>query len=144
MAPIAPPTDGPPPNPVTSPAAAQEAGAAPSAITALLGGAGGATQGPDLSGIMMLGQKLEQGLISLAQAVPLIAPDLDQCKAMLLNALGKFASSTVGGTGTSPTAPMQTMPGQPQPQAGGGAPTGMSVSQAGPQFPGAQGGGRPF
>lgn len=90
--------------------------------------------GPDLSGILTLGEKLEQGLITLAQAVPLIAPDLEQAKALLMNALGRFAAQA-GGTGTSSSMPLSATP---------GGPTGTVVSQAGAQFPGSQGGGRPF
>lgn len=74
--------------------------------------------GPDMSGIMVLGQKIEEGLITLAQGAPMISAEMEQCKSILLNALGKFASSSGGGS--------------------------APITQAGANFPGAQGGGKPF
>lgn len=132
------PTDGPPPSPALDPAAAQEAGRPASAVQTLTAGQRpsaamggnmpGAMQGggPDLSGIMVLGQKIDEALLALAQAAPVIGPDVQQMQAILMNALGKFAAqaSSAG-------------PGQPQP-------TGLTVSRSGPQFPGAQDGGKSF
>lgn len=143
-------TDGPPPSPVTDSAAAQEAGRPASAVAGLVAGSGQNPQmpaGQDTSGIMVLGQKLIEGILTLAQAAPLIAPDMDQAQSIIMNALGKFAAQSVGGTGTSPTMPLAPAgappAGQgPAPATGGGG--GAPVSQSGAQFPGNQGGGRPF
>lgn len=100
--------------------------------------------GPDMSGIMTLGQKLEEGLLTLAQAAPLISPDMDQCRSILMNALGKFAAQAGAGSGTSGSAPLAnpaaSAGAMPAPPAQGSP----SVTQAGSQFPGAQGGGKPF
>lgn len=137
-------TDGPPPSPMTDASAAQEAGRPASAVAGLVGGSQAGQMGPgqDTSGIMVLGQKLIEGILTLAQAAPLIAPDMDQAQSIIMNALGKFAAQSVGGTGTSPTMAMGTAPAAPvAPAAGGG---GAPVSQSGAQFPGNQGGGRPF
>lgn len=135
--------DGPPPSPETDPAAAAEAGRPAAQVQQLIGGQGGSAAmgpGPDMSGIMTLGQKLEEGLLTLAQAAPLIAPDMEQARSILMNALGKFAASASAGPSSS-SAPMPGPGGVP---ATGQPPTGLTPTQAGSQFPGAQGGGKPF
>lgn len=125
--PIAPPLDGPPPSPAVDPAAAQETGASPGQVQSLLGGQNPAfPSGPDLSGVLTLGQKIDAALTTLAQAVPLISPEIQQMQAILTNALGKF-SATSTGSGTSGQMPM-----------------GMVVSPTGNQFPGAMNAGKPF
>lgn len=119
--------DGPPPSPVTSPPAASES----SQMKMLTGGAapgqpGGPGAGqpagaPDMSGIMMLGQKIEEALLSLAQALPAQGGIFGQAAELLKNGIAQaMQSQPGGGAGTQP---------------GGGAPAG-SVTQAGNQFPG--------
>lgn len=146
------PIDGPPPSPETDPTAAREAGRPASQVAQLTGGQNPAMPaGPDVSGILVLGQKIVEGMLALAQAAPLIAPDMDQAQAIVMNALGKFSSQAATGTGSSPSLPLAG--GAPQMGGGGGAPApsqapppkSQVVSQDGTQFPGAyQGGSRPF
>lgn len=143
---FAPPTDGPPPSPALDPAAAQEAGMPASAVAGLTAGSAltSAPAGPDVSGILALGQKLVEGMLALAQAAPMIGPDMDQAQSIVMNALGKFSSGATG-TGTSSTSPLTTTPQQPPAQTQAPPPKGAVVSQAGPQFPGAlTGNSRPF
>lgn len=118
--------DGPPPSPVTSPPAASES----SQMKMLTGGAApgqpggpGSGQGsaPDMSGIMMLGQKIEEALLSLAQALPAQGGIFGQAAELLKNGIAQAMQSQPGGAGGV--------------QPGGGAPAG-SVTQAGNQFPG--------
>jgi hypothetical protein len=90
----------------------------------LVGPQAGAPQQPDLSGLLMLGQKLSEGLLTLAQAVPEIADDIAQCDGILKNALARVLE-TQAGAGAS------MMPGgEPS------SPPPGSVTQAGVQFPG--------
>lgn len=126
--PFTPPVDGPPPSPATDPAAAKEAGQ-PMPVSGLASPIQLASGGPDLSGILMLGEKVEQGMLSIAQAVPTIAPEIEQAKAVFMAAMAKFLTTAGNSNGS--------MPGQ--------APRGQVVTQAGAQFPGGgQGSGRPF
>jgi hypothetical protein len=131
--PFTPPVDGPPPSPATDPAAAQEVGRPgpaqpPGASAGLAKPLQMQGSGPDLSGVLTLGQKLVEGALSLAQAVPVIAGEMAQVKELIMTALGKIASQSPGNG---------SMPG-PNPQ-------GQVVTQAGPQFPGGgQGAGKPF
>lgn len=132
--------DAAPPNPVTDPAAAQESspirtmtgGQPPPGATGAPGNAnpGGVPQQPDLSGILMLGQKLSEGMITLQQALPAQAGQISQAQALLENALANWMqqqSSSMGAMG----GPMSPPPG--------------SVTQAGPQYPGGGfGAGRAF
>lgn len=130
---FAPPTDGPPPSPMLDPAAAQEAGRPASAVAGLTAGSQlTAPPGPDVSGVLSLGQKIVEGLLALSQAAPVIGPDMDQAQAIVINALGKFSAGATG-TGTSPAAPLAG----PQMQTQAPPPKGAVVGQAGPQFPGA-------
>lgn len=141
--PITAPIDGPPPSPETDPAAAREVGRPSSQVAQLTAGQNTAMPaGPDLSGILVLGQKLVEGLLALAQAAPLIAPEMDQAQGIVMNALGKFSSQAATGTGTSSSMPLATpLPGAPAGGAPGGQggppPRGQVVTQAGYQFPGA-------
>lgn len=128
-------TDGAPPSPATDPAAAQEVGQ-PMALSGLSSPMQLQASGPDLSGIFTLIQKLEEGLLTLAQAVPMIAPDIEHARVILMQAGGKFATQATG-SGTSPSAPL--VPGAPTGGPAAGAPTGQVVTQAGAQFPGAVG-----
>jgi hypothetical protein len=83
-------------------------------------GAGQPTGAPDLSGIMMLGQKVEEALMSLATALPAQAGTFNQAAELLKNGIAQALQSQPGGG----------------PTAGGGAAPAGAVSQAGPQFPG--------
>lgn len=126
--PMTPPVDGPPPSPATDPTAAREAGQ-PMPISGLASPIQMQGSGPDLSGILMLGQKIEEGMLSIAQAVPAIADGINQAKSMFMAALAQFASQSGSSNGSMP---------------GAGA-TGQVVTQAGAQFPGGgQGSARPF
>lgn len=123
-----PPVDGPPPSPATDPAAAQEVGK-PMPVSGLAKPMQIQGSGPDLSGVLTLGQKLVEGMLALAQAAPIMAGDIAQAKEILMTGLGKVASSAGGGNGSMP----------------GASPTGQVVSGAGPQFPaGGQTSGRAF
>lgn len=148
--PITAPIDGPPPSPETDPAAAREVGRPSSQVAQLTAGQNTAMPaGPDLSGILVLGQKIVEGLLALAQAAPSIAGDMDQAQGIVMNALGKFSSQAATSPGTSPSMPLATpLPGGAPAGGGGGAPAapggpppqGQVVTQAGVQFPGAVGG----
>lgn len=119
--------DGPPPSPVTAPAAASESsqmkmltgGAAPGQPGGPTGPGARPSGAPDMSGIMMLSQKVDEALMSLAQALPAQAAVFGQAAELLKNAVAQAMQSQPGGGGAT----------------GGGAPMGSS-SQAGPQFPG--------
>lgn len=121
--PMTPPVDGPPPSPATDPAAAKEAGQ-PFPISQLAGPMAMQPQGPDLSGVNTLIQKLQEGLLTLSGALPMIAPELEQCRSILAAAAGRFLSQVASSSGKPGAGP---------------APTGQVVSPAGPQFPGAVG-----
>ena len=133
---MTPPVDGPPPSPATNPAAAREAGQPMPNQAPGGGGAAGLAnpismqqQGPDLSGILKMGEMIEQGMLSIAQSVPQIADEMGQAKAIFMAALGKFVSTSGQSNGSMP----------------GAAARGQVVTQAGSQFPGGgQGSGRPF
>lgn len=124
--PITAPIDGPPPSPETDPAAAREVGRPSAQVAQLTAGQGqtpGMPAGPDLSGVLVLGQKIVEGMLALAQAAPQIAPEMDQAQSIVMNALGKFSSEAASG----PPA------------------RGQVVDQAGSQFPGAfSGNSRPY
>lgn len=127
----APATNGPqqldaaPPSPVTSPPAASES----SKLQMLTGGAapgqpggpgdGQSSSAPDLSGIMLLGQKLDEGLLSLAQALPAQAGLFGQASELLKNAIAQAMQSQPGGGA-----------------AGGGMAPAGATTQAGTQFAG--------
>lgn len=126
--PFTPPVDGPPPSPATDPAAAREVGqpipasqlAAPMQIQ---------PQGPDLSGILQLGHQIDQGLLSLASAVPTIADGIGRIRGQLDALMGQFASTAGQSNGSMPAA----------------QPRGQVISQSGNQWPaGGQQAGRPF
>lgn len=86
-------------------------------------------QGPDLSGVLKMAEAVEQGLLSIMQAVPQVAPDLEQVKAMFMASIGKFVGQAGSSNGSMPGAGVR----------------GQVVTQAGAQFPAAgQGAGRPF
>lgn len=122
-------TDGPPPSPAIDPAAAKETrqppppGAQAQQIQGLAPGIGMPQQGADLSGILTLGQKVEESMLTLMQAAPIMAPELEQARTLLMNALGKFANQG-GSNGSMPKGP---------------APSGSVVTPAGAQFPGSVG-----
>lgn len=119
------PIDGPPPSPATDPAAAREVGMPIDQLTTPMQIQ---PQGPDLSGLNTLGQKLIEGMLALAQAAPVIARDMDMAVATMQQALGKLGSQAgMGGSGSMP------------PRVAGSV-----VTQAGAQFPGSQAGGRPY
>lgn len=125
--------DGPPPSPVVSPAAASESskmqmltgGAAPGQPGGPTGPGARPSGAPDLSGIMMLGQKVDEALMSLAQALPAQAGIFGQASELLKNAIAQALQSQPGGGG---------------PVGGAGGPAGGSpagaTTQAGNQFPG--------
>jgi hypothetical protein len=75
---------------------------------------------PDLSGFMMLGQKLDEGLLSLAQALPAQAALFGQASEILKNAIAQA---------------LQGQPGGGADTRGGMAPAG-ATAQAGSQFSG--------
>lgn len=76
------------------------------------GGPGG---GNDVSGVLMLGQKLDEAILSLAQVMPGQAGQLDQARELVANAVAQFLQNNPGMGGTAP---------------------GGSVTQAGNQYPG--------
>lgn len=122
--------DGPPPSPVTAPAAASESsqmkmltgGAAPGQPGGP--GAGQPAGGTDLSGIMMLGQKISEALMSLAQALPAQGAIFGQADELLKNGIAQAMQSQPGGGGAAGGAP------------GAGAAPAGSTTQSGTQFPG--------
>jgi hypothetical protein len=137
--------NAPPPNPVVDPAAAREssklgmlAGGAPPA-SALMGppgasppdgsmppgGPAGMPAGPDLGGLMMLGQKVDEAILTLASVMPAVAPQLDQARELVANAV----ASHLQNLGSAPG-----IPGIPGGNAG--LPRGGGIVQAGTQFPG--------
>jgi hypothetical protein len=131
--------DAPPPSPVTSPPAARESsqlgmltgGAPPLSGMAGPGGGGpsGMPQGPDLTGIMALGSKIDEGVLTLASVMPEVAPQLDQARELIANAVASFIQTVSGSQGAAPG-----IPGAPGGTAG--MPRGGGVVQAGNQFPG--------
>ncbi len=128
--------DGPPPSPVTSPAAASQT----SRLAMLTGGAApGQPGGPgspgapsgtqtDMSGVLALGQKISEAILAMAQAMPAQAGQLDQGRELIENAIAQFLQ-TSGGTGTAPNRPLAPPPAAP-------ATTPPPVTQSGVQFPG--------
>lgn len=129
---------GPPPSPQLDPAAAAAQATPPNPMRTLAGPAGGVGQspggapaGPDQSGLLQLGQKLQEGLLTLAQAAPDISDDMNQCVGILQNALAKVLESQAG-TGTAGKGPI-------------GGPPAPVVTQSGVQNPGGGfGAGKPF
>lgn len=76
--------------------------------------------GPDNSGLVMLGQKISDSMLILMQGMPEVAGMLHQAQAMLDNALAQWMQQTMGGG-----------------QMGAiGAPPMPSTSQAGSSYPG--------
>jgi hypothetical protein len=127
--------DGPPPNPVTFPPAARES----SQLGVLTGGAppmpgaggmpGGPGQmpssGPDLGGLMALGQKVDEAILTLAGVMPEAASQLDQARELIANAVAGYLQ-TQGSTPGVPGVPGGTA----------GMPRSGGLTQAGTQFPG--------
>lgn len=119
--------NAPPPSPATDPRAAGES----SPINTMTGGqppAAGATgqptpqAGPDMSGILMLGQKVSEAMLTMAQALPAQAGLIDQARAMWENALAQWTQTAGSSPAGASGAPMSPPPG--------------SVTQSGTQFPG--------
>ena len=127
--------DGPPPNPATDPRAAAESSPTRTLIGGTPPGQPGQSAppaGPDMSGVLMLGEKVTEAMISLAQMMPAHTGLIDQARALLETALAQW----VQGQASAAMQPGMGVPSSPPPGA---------VSQAGPQYPG--GGmhmGRPF
>jgi hypothetical protein len=122
--------DAPPPSPVTSPPAARES----SQLGLLTGGAPpmsgmagppGMPQGPDLSGVMALGQKIDEAILTIASVMPEIAGQLDQARELIANAVAGFLQNQ----GSAPG-----VPGVPGGTAG--MPRGGGIVQAGNSVPG--------
>lgn len=121
--------DGPPPSPVTSPPAASNV----SKLGMLTGGAApgqpggpsgtgapaGPSAAPDLTGVMALGQKLVEAILSLASALPAQAGIFDQARELIENAIAQGLQSQGATRGAM-----------------SGSPSGAASTQAGPQFPG--------
>ena len=91
--------DAPPPSPVTSPPAAREStklgmltGGAPPMPGA--GGSGGmpgmGSSAPDLSGVMALGQKIDEALLALADVMPESAGQFDQARELVANGVASY------------------------------------------------------
>lgn len=72
-------------------------------------------QGPDLSGLLQLGQKLSEGILTLAQGVPEIADEMKQCNEILLNALAHVVE---GQSGQQPAGAPTSPPSTPVTQSG--------------------------
>jgi hypothetical protein len=109
----------PPPSPATNPTAQAESN--PGARMAML------TQGmaplqasaqPDLSGILGLGQKLSEGILSLQQALPDVSGTLEQARSLIESALAQYLSSQSAGQPASPPPGAVTQTGTQYP--GGG------------------------
>lgn len=83
-------------------------------------------QGPDNSGLLILGQKLSEGILTLAQAMPEVAGQLDQARAMLENALANWSQQTMSNQDQQMGAP----------GSGLASPPPGATTQAGAQFPG--------
>lgn len=83
----------------------------------LLGGdsAPGATDvpGPDMGGILQLGQQLDESILLLAQALPAGAPELSQARELIKQALAKALAMApqMGTPSSSPTEPGAQFPG---------------------------------
>lgn len=125
-----------PPNPVTDPTAAAESSPTRTLTGGVPPGTPGASQpaaGPDMSGVLMLTQKVSEAILSLSQMMPNQAGLLDQARTMLETAAAQWVTGQA-------SAQMQPggmdVPTSPPPGA---------VSQAGAQWPGGGfGAGRPF
>lgn len=74
---------------------------------------------PDMSGIMMLGQKVDEAIMALATALPAQAGTFGQASELVKNGIAQALQSQPGGG----------------PAQGGGAPAG-ATTQSGTQFPG--------
>jgi hypothetical protein len=86
-------------------------------------------QGPDLTGIMALGSKIDEAILSLAGVMPEVAQQLDQARELIANAVAGYLQTTSSMGGSVPG-----IPGAPGGTAG--MPRGGGVTQAGNQFPG--------
>lgn len=82
--------------------------------------------GPDLKGLMMLGQQIDGAILTLAGVMPEVATQLDQARELIANAVAGYLQGVGSGSPGIPGAP------------GGnaGMPRGGSVVQAGNAFPG--------
>ena len=87
----------------------------------------GMPQGPDLTGIMALGQKIDEAVLTLASVMPEIAAQLDQARELIANAVAGYLQNQGQGAGPG-------IPGAPGGNAG--MPSGGSAVQAGNSFPG--------
>lgn len=83
-------------------------------------------QGPDLRGLMMLGQQIDAAVLTLASVMPEVASQLDQARELIANAVAGYLQG-VGGGGPG-------IPGTPGGTAG--MPQGGNSVQAGNQFSG--------
>jgi hypothetical protein len=81
--------------------------------------------GPDLAGMMALGQKIDEAILTLAGVMPEAAGQLDQARELIANAVAGYLQ-TQGSTPGIPGTPGGTA----------GMPRGGGVVQAGNQFPG--------
>lgn len=118
--------NGPPPNPVTDPAAAQES----SPARTVMGGAippAGPAAGPDMTGVLALYQKVDEACLALAQMDPAQAGQIDTARTLIEQCAARFSTQSASNAMGLPLSP----------------PPGV-VSQAGPQFPGSQVSGRAY
>ncbi len=83
------------------------------------------SSGPDLGGLMTLGQKIDEAILTLASVMPDVAPQLGQARELVANAVANYLQNQ----GNTPG-----IPGVPGGNAG--APRGGGIVQAGTQFPG--------
>jgi hypothetical protein len=81
--------------------------------------------GPDLAGMLALGQKIDEAILTLAGVMPEAAGQLDQARELIANAVAGYLQ-TQGSTPGIPGTPGGTA----------GMPRGGGVVQAGNQFPG--------
>jgi hypothetical protein len=81
--------------------------------------------GPDLTGVMALGQKIGEAILMLAGTMPDVAPQLNQALELVANAVASHLQTQ----GSTPG-----IPGTPGGNAG--MPRGGGMVQAGVQYPG--------
>ncbi|HET9258279.1 MAG TPA: hypothetical protein VFO16_24200 [Pseudonocardiaceae bacterium] len=115
--------DAPPPSPALDPQAAQEAGPQgnpPLPADQLAQPLG--PQGPDISGLNAFTNKIVEACLAVAAGFPSMGPTMQQAVAVIQNGLAQFGAQA------------SSIPGI----------QGQSVTQAGPQFPGAVAAGKPF
>ena len=58
--------------------------------------------GPDMSGVLQMGQALSDGILTLAQALPQAATQLAQANELLLDALAQFVQSASSSPALAP------------------------------------------